>query len=267
MASKQQPPPNGLQISGLHVDIGGATMKELIFWAYKFDARLVVGPKWVTEGETRFAIHAVMPIGSVEDQVPDMLKTLLAQRFSMTANQQMIEGTAYDLVLGKNGPKLKKPVEIKESACDHWQEMKDPTGTSKLCLTRTAGDKEITTRLLTDSAWGPTLWSESGFESHHEFYSMTMQKLAEYLASRLSRGGPTGWGGTLGPTMSAIPVVDRTGVEGSWYISLDTTDDNQDNVLSSLSGSLDKLGLHLQRSNAPINKLVIEHIDAVPADN
>ena len=67
-------PANLLAMSGLRVDTDGMTMKGLISRAYKIDSRLIVGPGWIMDGETRFAIHAVMPEGRRRPKFPICLE-------------------------------------------------------------------------------------------------------------------------------------------------------------------------------------------------
>jgi uncharacterized protein (TIGR03435 family) len=263
----RQPPPKGggMNISGLRVDIEGATMKQLIMWANDIDARLIAGPDWVNQGEIRFAIHAVMPAGSTEKQVPSMLESLLEERFHMTAHRALVEQPAYGLVVGKNGPKLKKQSDVDDSVCENWE---DALGGYKLCrITRTVGDHNVSIRIMKDSSWGPNFVSMSGPEWHNEYYKITMAKLAEVLAGKISPGGSAGWGGALGPTSPLVQVVDRTGIEGSWDVLLDEDISAPDARFSSISGSLEKQGLRLEKTTAAVEKLIVDKIDAVPTEN
>ena len=77
----------GMRVSGLRVDIDSMALKNLISTAYRIDTRLVTGPDWVNEGEVSFAVHAVMPDGATKDQIPDMMKSLLAERFHMVTHR------------------------------------------------------------------------------------------------------------------------------------------------------------------------------------
>jgi uncharacterized protein (TIGR03435 family) len=55
----------------------------------------------------RFDIHAVIPAGTAPDQVPLMLQALLADRFRVALHRETRQMPAYELTVGKNGPKLK----------------------------------------------------------------------------------------------------------------------------------------------------------------
>ncbi len=65
------------------------------------------------------------------------------------------------------------------------------------------------------------------------------------------------------------PVVDQTGIQGSFDIRLDYAPDNAtDSTLPSVFTALqDQLGLHLENRKVPQQTLVIEHVERVPAGN
>ena len=67
----------------------------------------VVGPDWISTD--RFNIHATLPAGAARDQVPEMLQTLLEQRFQLKMHRGSKEFPVYAIVLAKDGAsKLKE---------------------------------------------------------------------------------------------------------------------------------------------------------------
>jgi uncharacterized protein (TIGR03435 family) len=56
--------------------------------------------------ENRYDIMARAPAGAHAEQVPAMLRNLLAERFKMRVHWENREMTTYALVVGKGGPKL-----------------------------------------------------------------------------------------------------------------------------------------------------------------
>jgi uncharacterized protein (TIGR03435 family) len=253
----------GMRVSGLRVDVDSMAMKNLISTAYRMDARLIIGPDWVNEGEVSFAVHAVMPDGATKDQIPDMMKSLLEDRFHMVTHRATVEQLAYALVSGKSGPRLKEAGNLDLAACDNWAEVPVPAGAgNRMCRsTQVIGDRRISTTMMTNSAAGPFLSSTSRDERHEEYFRITMPKLADLLTQTLSTGG---WPGPN--PASLVPVVDRTGIKGDWDIVLDTTG-GLDERLSSYSAALEKQGLKLERITAPVEKLIIDKIDKVPTAN
>jgi uncharacterized protein (TIGR03435 family) len=92
-----------VKIDKARVDFGGIALTDLIARAYKVKPYQVTGPEWM---KSRFDILAKMPDGATEEQVPEMLQTLLAERFKLKVHTDSKEFPVYALVVGKNGPKL-----------------------------------------------------------------------------------------------------------------------------------------------------------------
>jgi uncharacterized protein (TIGR03435 family) len=253
----------GMRVSGLRVDIDSMDMKYLIATAWRKDAQLIIGPDWVNEGEVSFAVHAVMPGGATKDQIPDMMKSLLEERFHMATHLAIVEQPAYALVSGKNGPRLKQPGNLDLATCDNWVEVPVPAGAgNRMCRsTQVNGDRRVSITMMTNAAAGPLLSSTSRDERHEEYFRITMPKLADLLAQTLSTGG---WPSPI--PASFIPVVDRTGIKGDWDVVLDTNG-GLDERLSSYSAALEKQGLKLERTTAPVEKLIIDKVDKTPTEN
>jgi uncharacterized protein (TIGR03435 family) len=57
--------------------------------------------------ENRKMIVATIPHDATEAQVPELLQTLLAERFKLTLHHETKDLPVYALVVGKSGPKLK----------------------------------------------------------------------------------------------------------------------------------------------------------------
>lgn len=96
----------GTTINGGRVDFAGATLARLIAFAFRIPENRVMGPDWmVTE---RFNVVAKLPQCVSEDQVPEMLQTLLADRFKLAVHRGSKEQSVYALVVNKGGLKLKE---------------------------------------------------------------------------------------------------------------------------------------------------------------
>lgn len=66
------------------------TLKDCIRAAYRVRDFQVVGPDWISRA--RFHITAKLPPGASPDEIPEMLQTLLAERFQTHARARY-EGT------------------------------------------------------------------------------------------------------------------------------------------------------------------------------
>src|SRR5687768_8756540 len=88
------------------------SVRRLIAIAYRMrlptDRERIVGPSWIDAA--RFDINARTPPGSRREQVPDMLRALLVERFGLAAHTETREAPVYALVLarsdGQPGPQL-----------------------------------------------------------------------------------------------------------------------------------------------------------------
>src|SRR5579884_1799309 len=102
----------GVSVDNALVRFSNKSVMELIWWAYRVSRnRIVEGPVWLSASETpRFDIVAKIPEGATKEQVPEMLQTLLAQRFKLVVHREKREAPAYALLVGRGGPRLKEAV-------------------------------------------------------------------------------------------------------------------------------------------------------------
>lgn len=255
-------------ISGVHYDNYGAWLKVLIGTAYSIDPRLVDGPDWLNQTEgTNFVIHAVMPQGATREQIPAMIKALLEERFHLVAHRASAEQSAYALVVGKNGPKLKVPREMDRSMCEPWVTsniaLADGTN-SEICRTsRDEGDRTVTVMMSSNTGAGPLLtesWRDDSFQYHREHFRITMSQLAKNLEGELSTGSPG-----MPRAGTVAKVVDRTGIEGAFDVVIDET--SGDLAAATIGASLEKQGLRLEKTMVPAEKIVVDRLDKVPTEN
>jgi uncharacterized protein (TIGR03435 family) len=85
------------------------SLANLVMLAYTLHPYQLSGPSWL-ETE-RFDIVAKVADGATKEQVPLMVQGLLAERFHLMLHRDKKEGTVYDLVVGKIGPKMLESVE------------------------------------------------------------------------------------------------------------------------------------------------------------
>src|ERR1041384_5429327 len=99
----------GVKIDQARVDIGFLSTAELIRMAYKLKSYQLIGPEWLTAFTAqRWDIMATMPPGADNAQVPEMLQTLLAERFKLEFHRESKEHNAYALTVAKTGLKMKE---------------------------------------------------------------------------------------------------------------------------------------------------------------
>ncbi len=68
-------------------------------------ASQVSGPAWLSDQS--FDIEAKVPAGAPKEELNAMLQSLLEERFGLKVRRDTRTLQGFDLVVGKNGPKLK----------------------------------------------------------------------------------------------------------------------------------------------------------------
>jgi uncharacterized protein (TIGR03435 family) len=230
-------------------------LRFLILDAYdlRMDPKRLVGPGWLDT--TAYDIRANAPAGTPKAQMLLMMRSLLKDRFQMKIHKETKSESAYALVVRKSGPKLKTAVP--------GRLQNDPPKPGK------AKAPPASWGVMNTPAFGRMMSTVIDNVTHTEFESVTMQTLAKYL-------------GQL-PTFDT-PVVDRTGLTGSYQVTLDITQreligagpvpaafadtiDIPDPAGRSLMESLHQQGLDVVKQKLPIEKWIIDHIERIPTAN
>src|ERR1043166_1353481 len=89
----------GLHIDGAMVRCSYFSIKDYIGIAYRVKEYQISGPEWMAS--ERFEINAKLPAGATQAQVPDMLQSLLADRFQLKFHRDSKEFPVYAIVVGK----------------------------------------------------------------------------------------------------------------------------------------------------------------------
>lgn len=283
----------GMSIDGARVDIGFFSLADLIRTAYKIKPHQLQGPDWMKE--QRWDIVAKMPEGATKEQVPEMLQGLLADRFKLTIQRSTADQSIFALVVAKGGPKLKEsdpdpapppaaagpdaqPAESKPPAKG---EMVVGRGENQMRITPNAGGRGAT---VSNAKFGQMKMSpgENG-SMIMEFSKMKIADLADMLTPFVDH-----------------PVVDQTELKGNYKIGLELTMDdmmrvarasgmggmgmmgpaggsgadaarNPADVASNPTGSIftavQKLGLKLESRKAPVETIVVVHLEKTPTEN
>lgn len=288
---RQSPPPDmqkmmtdlqaGKRPQSAHIDGSRAvytymSLKELIANAYKMRAYEISGPDWLATD--RFDIAARLPDGASKDDAPDMLRVLLEDRFKLTAHREAQEQPVLGLLVGKNGPKLKEATATAEAVDDTEPlkpgESKMDTPDGPVRLVRNP-DGSTTYKMGAGGAF--TLKFDGETRSMHMVAdSITMKGFAVMINTL---GGGEG-----------RQVVDMTGLTGHYQAAIDFS---LVDLVSSLhdqgitvpmgapggsaatdpeggatvAAALEKLGLKLEKSRAPVDRLVVDHVEKLPTEN
>jgi uncharacterized protein (TIGR03435 family) len=278
----------GLKIDKARVDIGSLTLMDLMQLAFKVKNYQISGPPWLT-GE-RFNIQATVPPGTTEDDVPQMLQGLLAERFGLTYHRDAKEHAVYALIVGKGGPKLK------DAPPDEVLPEEVPKGTTTVGAgkdqVRISGNPEQGGVTVKGGPNGAMKMSMGPNGMHMEVAKMSMAQFTEMLSRFMDR-----------------PVVDQTELKGNYQLAVDLTMDDLRNAAraagvtipaggpgggpggagpspsagapggaapadaasdpsgASIFQSIQLLGLKLEPKKAPLDRIVIDKIEKMPTEN
>ena len=271
--------PNSVHINGSRATFTYESLKDLIMYAYKLQRYEIGGPEWMVTD--RFDIEARLPDGASKDDVPEMLRALLKERFNLTTHNELQEQPVLALVIGKGEPKLKesteKPVALDESEPLKDGETQKDTPDGPIRLLKNA-DGSTTYNMGVRGAFTLKYDGESS-SMHMGASSITMKGFAMML-------------NTLGAGQGR-QIVDMTGLTGHYQAAADFSlmdlmsslhdqginlpteprggggggeaDDPEGGA--TVSAALEKLGLKLEKSRAKVNRLVVDHVEKLPTEN
>jgi len=273
------------------VTYSGLPLKLILTNAYDVRPYQISGPEWLdTE---RFDIVAKVPAGATREQARVMLQNLLADRFGLTLHHETKDSQVYELVVDKNGPKMKPAV-----AAD--------AGTPSPAAPSSATPNPDAPRL------GPPKLDKNGFPD--------LDRPGFVMMVALGPNGPRSRMVAKGQTVAELvkelgnqvnrPVVDKTGLAGKYDFKLEFTfepgaggplglfmpppgalagpgglpspgagggppdgpvigplDSQADSAPSLFTALQAQLGLKLEAKKAPLDLLVIDHIEKTAAEN
>jgi uncharacterized protein (TIGR03435 family) len=194
----------GETIDAGRADYGFVNMEYLITKAYGVKAYQVSGPSWIQS--ERFDILAKLPTGATKDQVPEMMKALLAERFHIAVHNETKEHAVYALVVGKGGSKLKEsaaeaPEPVVEGGKPAAAGMVMQQDGAQMKMTPSGDGRGMTIK----GPQGNTKVSMGADGNMHmENSQMTIASFIELIGRFVDK-----------------PVVDETGLKGKYDISLD----------------------------------------------
>ncbi|HXE06858.1 MAG TPA: TIGR03435 family protein [Acidobacteriaceae bacterium] len=243
---EKSPPPPGPTPDGYHMVDSPLLVPMLTAYVPQsgagfFSERQVRGlPDWFIRD--RYDIDAKVAQADVAQwqkpasrsvMLPLMLQAMFADRFKMAVHREMNDASVFLLKVGKGGPKFKETNPGEE----HPEGTKLPGG-------------------------GVLVNSSNGLH----LYGVSMQSLASLLSS-------------IGENAAGRPIQDKTGLNGSYDITLKRPDSipppptsggadgaAQDPGSAIVMSLVDDLGLKLAPSKAPVEMLVIDHIEKPTAN-
>jgi uncharacterized protein (TIGR03435 family) len=277
----------GARVDGARAEYLYVSLQDLIVLAYNVKPYQITGPDWLAS--QRFDIFAKLPDGASKDDAPKMLQALLEDRFKMALHRESKEHPMLALVVGKEGPKMKAspanppPIDASAPLKPGEKQIDSPDGPVRM----TAGKDAISGTINMGAKGSQTISADADKKSIGiEASQLTMEGLAGMLTALSQANG-------------GQEVKDMTGLQGNYQvaISFSLADMRSDvrSVLqekmgvnppaeaagaampadaasdpggaSSLSKSLESMGLKLESRKVMVEQLVIDHAEKTPTEN
>jgi len=247
----------GVRIDGAQVRCAFLTLKDYIGMAYRVKVYQVSGPDWL--GSDRWDIAATIPAGVPTSQIPEMMQALLEERFQVKMHREKKDFPAYVLEVAKGGLK------VQESGPD--PDAANADAKAPINITGSGSGQGVSVNLGRGSSY---TFSNNKFEARR----ITMAALAGSLERFMDR-----------------PIVDMTGLKGSYDFALDVTTEDYRAMLihaavaagvtlppealrlldgaslASLFEAMQKVGLKLDARKAPLDLLVVDDARKTPTAN
>jgi len=242
----------GVHVNRDQVRIAALSVRDLIAWAYQVKAYQITGPDWIN-GE-RFDVNATIPAGVSTEQLPEMMKGLLQDRFGIKSHKTQKEFTAYVLERGK------KPLALTKVELGPVEEGGVTVGGS--------GSRDgISVNLGRGASY---TFANNKFEAKKVNMATAVDLLAGFVD---------------------LPIVDQTGLEGYYDLALDVNADDYRIMLirvgqkagvplppqalkllegastPSLFDAIDNAGLKLESRKVPLDVINVDEIRRQPTEN
>lgn len=249
----------GLHMDGSQVSGASLSVQNLIRIAFRVKNYQISGPDWMAS--ERFDISAKLPAGAPEREVPEMLQTMLEDRFQMKMHRESKELPVYGLVMGKGGVKLQ------ESPEDSGQQKQSDQGRAGVNVAASGQAGGVTINYGNGAYF---TFADDRLEGH----KLSVAAMADVLTRFTDR-----------------PVVNMTDLQGNYDFVLELSHEDFRAMMirsaiaagvqlspramqladaasgDSLFAAVEKLGLKLEARKAPVEVLVIDHIEKTPTEN
>jgi uncharacterized protein (TIGR03435 family) len=240
----------GLNADGSQVHISWASLTDLVNMAYRVKRYQISGPAWLSSDH--FDVVAKIPDGFNQRNVPEMLQSMLQDRFGLKSHREKKEYSVYTLGLSKPDPNLK--------------EVTPPGTETSFPIGNISGMRSII-----DFGSGSTF---SFADNMLDAKKLSLDEFAEWFSNFMDR-----------------PVINNTGLKGHYDFRLKLSARDFQTMwiwaamaggavippeavpkvdglsMDTLPNSLKETGLKLERGKGTIEVLVIDTIQRKPTDN
>ena len=266
------------RITDTRVDLIKMDLRQLLWMAFEIDPFCCRDriPGAEPLGGVLVDIQATFPAGATRHQVPEMMRSLLIQRFGLRTHVEPRPTDGYELVVGAAGMQMQEVQPLNELdtvfptdpavriSSDSTQETVNGRVRTMNIFSKTGGIRTITARTRYDRTF------TTRGTGQIDAVRMTMSEFAALLSTNTGR-----------------PVLDRTNLTGVYAFSIELPPDAwqarmrvgagittaadstplNEPVSVSVPRGVERLGLKLEPRRIPVDTIVIDRIERVPSAN
>ena len=242
----------GVHISQQQVRFSYLSLRDYIGIAYRVPVQLISGPEWINSA--RFDVSATFPAGATPENFPQLVQSLLRERFHLQVHRESRESPIYVLEVAQAGLKI---AAVPEEALQE----------GPISVTSTGDANGV----AADLGQGASLMVNS---TRFEARKVTMAILVETLGRFVDR-----------------TIVNQTKLDGRYTVGFDIRSEDYGPMMvraavnagipmppqalalldgaspTSVFDGLKALGLSLEARRGPLDVLVVDSIDRTPTDN
>ena len=243
----------GARIDRAQVRITGLTMRDLLAMAYRVKAFQLSGPEWMAT--ERYDINAKLPQGVSPEKLPEMVQSLLSDRFGIRLHRENKEMPVYVLLVGK------PPLRLKEIVVDP-----NAPPPESVTVTGTGGAQGISVNLGN----GASYTFAGGKLTGKRVNAPTIASVLERFTDR--------------------PVIDSTELKGTYDFEFQVSPEEAQTLMiraavaagvqlppqalrlldgggNPIETGAEQLGLKIEARKTPFEIIVIDQIQKTPTDN
>ena len=233
--------------------------------AYDFPADRISGPDWFDSN--CYDIVATVPLGASVADFRLMLQNLLAERFKLSVHRGVKQVSGYALEVAKGGPKLPKS---KDAAATASAVLDQDTGKAnpkrdealQYMATRTPAFRAM---VAIDKDGFPVPQPGNPIYPPGAAFGVTIAVNGSYRSTALNQDMPAL--ATFLGNLAGARAEDRTGLTGKYDARLEyvvKTDEPGPGIFDAIE---QQLGLKLAPAKVPVEILVVDHAEKIPAEN
>jgi uncharacterized protein (TIGR03435 family) len=235
----------GMNIDGSRADFGYMSLADLIAYAYRVKRYQLLGPAPIQD--VRWDILAKIPASQSVNRAPEMMQTLLAERFKLAVHRESREQAVYALVVGNGSLKIK--------------EAGEPTSINPSSGFSVSGGTTGTVRV------GP---GPSGLRM--AMPKITMAALADMLTQLMDRPviNATDLNSNYQVTLD-LPLDVMAGMPAAQKLTLmlglGSSGMTPESSGAAIFEAVKSLGLELESRKASVEMIVVDHVNRTPTPN